>query len=243
MAEQHLLPNEIDYTKFQFGFPKTRSTGGTSIRLQYNHEDFVVEFGRVSAPFGVRENVIQRSDGSEGVYYTITLSLDGYRTNNSDPKSPPTRPKALDMFNTLNKMESMLLEKVQENCEEWMGDSDLKDPDLAKDFIRPLMNVSMNPDGTPKDYAPLVKLYFKVYDGKLNSKVYIHNQKNIVTNIRDLLKLVDGRSECCVIAKCDRLTMAQGKVGYKLFVEQIKFYLKGKPMSDYSFEITDEFEE
>lgn len=244
MSAKHPFAEEIDFSKFQFGYPKGKASGGTSLRVQYNYDPFRVEFGRCVSLFGVRENVVQRSDGTEGVYYTITISMEGYRKVNSDPSSEATRPRVLAIHNAFQKMDELLLSKLQENCEDWLDDSDLKDAELAKDFIRPILTTSVDPKtGAPKDYAPLMKMHFQVYNGILKSKVYIHNRKNLITNIKDVLNLVKGRCECCVIAKCDRATIAQGKIGYKFFVEQIKIYLIESPMSDYSFSITDEFEE
>lgn len=244
MSADHPFPEEVDFSKFQFGYPRTRPGGGSSLRVKYNYDPFRVEFGRCSAPFGVQQNTIQNSDGSESTSYSITVSMDGFRKNNLDPESEPTRPRVRAIYDCFQKMDALLLSKLQENCKDWLQDSDLSDAEYAKGFIRPLLQQSVDPKtGEPKDYAPLVKLHFTVYDGVMHSKVFIQNKKNVVTDIKDVLKLVSSRCECCVIAKCERVTIAQGKIGYKLFIEQIKFYLNDTPISDYGFNITDEFED
>jgi hypothetical protein len=216
MSSMIQSPSDVTASKIEFGPVKLLDSGGKSVNIRYEGRNLMLETPSLSVPYGV--SVFDKQGPPK---FSLDLSLRGADEN-----------EQVGAFkNFLEEFDERMVDAGVENAGKWFK---MNNPnrDVIKAFYTPLVKISRNPDGTPKDYPPTFKLSLRkkiakkgeaadpskeirafetdFYDGTTKSE---GGQITAFDRTQTVDDVLPKRSQCTVIIQCTGVWFAGGKFG------------------------------
>ena len=225
-------PSNVDSSKFSFGDVQVNQYGGKTCKVKYDGEDFMFQTPRMRLPYGLGK--YEEKDGDGNVIktkYSLDFSFSGYE---EDDEGVANKPKVRDLFNMMESLDELLIEKSIENSAAWFGADDLNES-AAKVLTREVVRY-------PRDkktkkitdrYPPTFKTKVGFYEGRFTVNAFNAKKEPIPSD--EFPSNCPKGTEAVSIVKLLNLTFAGGKCGYSFRVYQIKLYPPAR-LPSYAFQ-------
>lgn len=220
--------NDVDVDNFTFGDVTVNKYGGKSCRVTYDGNDFYFQTPRMRLPYGL--GVYEDKDSEGNVIkekYSLDFSFNGYQLDEDDK---PANPKVRALFNMMEGMQNLLIEKAVENGQDWFDTDDLNES-AAKILTRDILKYARDKHSKKitNKYPPTFKSKLNHWNGEFKVKAFGPDRQPV-----DIATNCSKGTEAVAIVKLKNLTFAGGKCGYSFEVHQIKLYPRAT-MPDYAF--------
>ena len=222
-----LRPNEVDFKQISYSDPRSMSSGGKMIFLNYNNGSFYLQTPELECPF---DNVFYPDGSDDKGKIPVNVSLKGHEDEQ----------KVSEFFEMLVKFDDNVKEACEKNSLSWHKKQKMS-METVESLYSSMARLHVDDDGVPDGkYPPQFRYKIAKKDGKWECRFYDKDKQEIENpNVDNLLK---KGCKLKALLRCTGVWIAGGKFGCSWKAEQI-IVRNPETLDDFAFRSDDEDEE